>query len=155
MSSAKKWEDLRGCERIVAGLRKNLHFVATAVFVIALCAGAAAADARWPALGLPLRAAFLALVDFGAWSLWTAALSLSDASADRAGGGSGGSASARIAGSGGEEEAARSASPTTLARATEKQRLKDEELVALFAAPAPAPPTPSTPGRGGKGGKRA
>jgi hypothetical protein len=144
-SAPKRWEDLRGCERIVRGAQANLHFVATACFVILLCSLAGAVEYSAPSLGIPLKLAFIALVVGGVYYLWTSALSLTERPADRA--------SAR-AGSGGEEDAA--ANLAAKERAAAEQKRKEEELLAMWDSggkESSKPSAPSTPGRGGKGKK--
>ena len=74
MSAPRRWEDMRGCERIMEGCRKNLYLVAPALLITLLCAAAYLLDSIVLADALPaqlaLRLIFITVFAFAAWQLW-------------------------------------------------------------------------------------
>ena len=71
----KPWSEMRGCERIMEGARKNLYLVAPLLIVTALCTALALFTEHVLPPGLPQTAfkiTFFALAAYGAYSLWAA-----------------------------------------------------------------------------------
>lgn len=74
----KRWDDLVGCERLIKGARVNLHLVVPVLIVTAVCSAGVVVEHYYPQLRVPLRVATWALVAYGCYQLWTAAIGLSE-----------------------------------------------------------------------------